>query len=84
MPDAPNGMKKKASIRTAGGHMVGGHFLVSPDGDYLVFHTGAVLETANIGGNNGEGTVGGGGPPGPGGFGAPGAGAPAQPAPGAA
>jgi hypothetical protein len=82
-PDAAGGIKKKASIRTAGGQMVGGHFVVSPNGDYIVFHTGAVLETANIGGNNGEGTLGGGGPPGPGlgapgvpgaGLGAPGAG----------
>ena len=58
--DAPNGVKKKASIRTAGGLQIGGHFLMSPDSDFLVFHTGVVVETANVGGNNGEGTVGGG------------------------
>jgi hypothetical protein len=52
--DAPTGFRKKASIRTAGGQMVGGHFLLSPGGEYLVFHTGAVVETANIGGNNGQ------------------------------
>jgi len=55
--NAPTGVKKKASIRTAGGQMVGGHFLMSPEGDYLVFHTGVVVETANVGGNNGEGIV---------------------------
>ena len=88
--DAPNGVKKKASIRTAGGLQIGGHFLMSPDSDFLVFHTGVVVETANVGGNNGEGTVGGGlgGPPGPGAAGGafppqPGAGG-VQPPPGAA
>jgi hypothetical protein len=75
-PNSADGIKKKASIRTAGGQMVGGHFVVSPDGDYLVFHTGVVIETANVGGNNGEGAAGAGNfpgvgaPPGPGaGFG---------------
>ncbi len=50
-------LKKKASIRTAGGptQYVGGHFYISPDGLYLVDHHGIVLETANIGGSNGEG-----------------------------
>jgi hypothetical protein len=72
-PNSADGIKKKASIRTAGGQMVGGHFVVSPDGDYLVFHTGVVIETANVGGNNGEGAAGAGNfpgvgtPPGPGG-----------------
>jgi hypothetical protein len=74
--DSASGLKKKASIRTAGGQMVGGHFVMSPGGEYLVFHTGAVVETANVGGNNGEGAVGAGAQPGLGapGFGAPGAG----------
>ena len=58
-PDAPGGLKKKASIRTANQTMVGGHFLVSPGAEFLVFHSGAVVETANLGGNNGEGAVGG-------------------------
>ena len=58
--ESPTGVKKKASIRTAGGIMVGGHFFVSPDGDFLVFHSGAVIDPANVGGNNGEGTPGGG------------------------
>jgi hypothetical protein len=67
--DSPTGLKKKASIRTAGGHMVGGHFLVSPEGEYLVFQTGVVVETAKIGGSNGEGNAVGGGFPGRGGAG---------------
>ena len=66
-PDAPNGLKKKASIQTAGGREFGGHFYVSPDGDYLVDHHGLVLATANVGGSNGEAVGGaiGGGPPAP-------------------
>jgi len=75
--NSPSGVKKKASIRTANRQMVGGHFLVSPDGEYLVFHNGPVVEAANVGGNNGEGAAIGGG-----GFGFPGSGAPA-PGPGA-
>jgi predicted Zn finger-like uncharacterized protein len=75
-PDSTTGVKKKASILTAGGRMIGGHFLMSPDGAYLVFHSGAVVESANVGGSNGEGAAGGGigggtgvVPPGPGGMG---------------
>jgi len=70
--NSPSGVKKKASIRTANRLMVGGHFLVSPDGEYLVFHNGPVVETTKVGGNNGEGAAIGGG-----GFGFPGGGAPA-------
>jgi len=57
--DSPAGFKKKASIRTAGHQMVGGHFVMSPDGEFLVFQSGAVLEASKVGGNNGEGGVGG-------------------------
>jgi hypothetical protein len=48
------GLKKTASIRTARGNEVGGHFFVSPDGKYLVDHHGVVIETAKVGGSNGE------------------------------
>jgi len=69
-------LKKKASIRTAGGQnqYVGGHFFISPDGLYLIDHHGIVLETANIGGSNGEGANVGGGFGQPGRPGGPGVG----------
>jgi hypothetical protein len=52
--DAISGWKKKASIRTAGGNAIGGHFFLSPDGTFLIDHHGVVIETAKIGGSNGE------------------------------
>jgi len=70
--DSPTGLKKTASIRTASKEMVGGHFFVSPTGEYLVFQTGVVLETARIGGSNGESNAVGGGFPGGGAGGLPG------------
>ena len=57
-PNSPTGLKKKASIVTAGDQAVGGHFFVSPDGEYLVFHTGVVVATNDIGGSNGEAVAG--------------------------
>jgi hypothetical protein len=58
--DVPTGLKKKASIRTATNQKVGGHFFISPGGEYLVFQTGVVVATNDVGGNNGEGVPGGG------------------------
>jgi hypothetical protein len=52
--DAISGWKKKASIRTAGNSVIGGHFFITPDGKYLIDHHGVVIETANVGGSNGE------------------------------
>jgi hypothetical protein len=40
--------KKVASIRESGGTSVGGYFNLSPDGEYIVFRTGAVLATAKL------------------------------------
>ncbi len=80
--NSPTGLKKKASILTAGEQAVGGHFFISPDGEYLVFHTGVVVAANDIGGSNGEAVAAAGG----GGVGgAPAAGFPGgvQPAPGA-
>jgi hypothetical protein len=65
-------LKKKASIRTAGGQPVGGHFFISPDGLYLIDHHGIVIETANVGGSNGEALNAGGVPGAPGRPGGPG------------
>jgi hypothetical protein len=71
--ESPTGLKKKASIRTAGGPtgFVGGHFFVSPDGAYLVDHHGIVLDTSDIGGSNGEAANVAGTPGRPGGSGGP-------------
>ena len=70
---APNGLKLKSSIKTAGGQLVGGHFVVSPDGKTLLFHNGVVIDTDKVGG----GVPGAGGPPvGPGGIVPPGMGGP--------
>jgi len=75
--ESANGLKKRASILTAGGKEVGGEIVVSPDGEFLMDHHGIVLETQKIGGSNGE-PVGGGAPGGglPIGGGAPGGGLP--------
>jgi predicted Zn finger-like uncharacterized protein len=40
--------KKVSSIRESGGTSVGGYFHLSPDGEYIVFRTGAVLATAKL------------------------------------
>jgi hypothetical protein len=48
-------LKKVASVRQAGGLQVGGYFHVSPDGKFLVFHFGAVIEMAKVGENTGFG-----------------------------
>ncbi|HEX4606577.1 MAG TPA: hypothetical protein VH092_00070, partial [Urbifossiella sp.] len=47
-PADPAGYKKVATIRHAGGVVVGGNFQVSPDGQRLVFQTGAVLATDKL------------------------------------
>ena len=82
-----NGVKLKSAIRTARRADVGGHFLVSPDGKFLLFQNGLVLDTNNIGGKlptAGSAPGGPGGPPGgmpPGGLvpGGPGVGLPGMP-----
>lgn len=87
-----NGVKLKSAIRTARRADIGGHFLVSPDGKFLLFQNGLVLDTNNIGGTlpaAGSGPGGPGGPPGgmlpgglvPGGLvpGGPGVGLPGMP-----
>src|SRR5262245_15209729 len=92
-PNSTTGLKKKASIRTAGGIPVGGHFLISPDGEYIAFHSGAVLAINDLGGYTGDGVAANAGAPGgtpgvtvpaPGGIvpGAPGPGAPVVGVPG--
>jgi hypothetical protein len=45
---SPEGLKKLVSVRRAEDKLVGGHFQVSPDGDYLLFQTGVVLEVAKL------------------------------------
>ena len=68
--------KKIASVRDSGGVSIGGYFNLSPDGEYILFRTGAVLETAKLAENSGlaPGAV----PPMPGTF-PPGAGLPGMP-----
>lgn len=44
------GLKLTATIHTAGREKLGGHCVVTPDGKALVFHTGLVIDTANVGG----------------------------------
>ncbi|WP_439621529.1 YncE family protein [Gemmata sp.] len=43
------GDKKVASVKKAGEAHLGGTFLVSPDGEYAVFHNGAVLKLDDLG-----------------------------------
>jgi hypothetical protein len=62
-----NGLKLKNSIRTARRSLVGGHFLVTPDSKFLLFHNGMVIDTANVGGSLPVAGNGGGGFPNPGG-----------------
>jgi hypothetical protein len=86
--DSPTGLKKVSSIRRSGGTPIGGFFHVSPDGDYLMFQTGAVLAvdklTENVGGPDpAVGGDPGGGVPGMGG-GFPGNGVPGMVPPGGA
>jgi hypothetical protein len=49
-PNAANGFKLKTAILTAKNSAFGGHFFVTPDGKYLVFQQGAVIDTADVGG----------------------------------
>jgi hypothetical protein len=86
----PTGYKKAATVRSAGMIYVGGHFHIGPDGQRVVFQTGAVLATdkmtEHVGGPEPAGVNGGGGAPGfgvpGGGEGLPGAAPPGFPAPG--
>ncbi|VTU01160.1 hypothetical protein : [Gemmataceae bacterium] len=43
------GDKKVASMKKAGDAHLGGTFLISPDGEYVVFHNGAVLKLDDLG-----------------------------------
>jgi hypothetical protein len=68
---ATTGYKKVATVRSAGGAtglIVGGHFYIAPDGQRVVFQTGAVLATdkltEHVGGGEPPGLNGGGGGPG--------------------
>jgi len=45
-----SGVKLKTSLREARRAQLRGHFLVSPDGKYLVYHNGLVLDVDNLGG----------------------------------
>lgn len=47
-PADPQGYKKVASVRQSGDLRVGGYFHISPDGKYIVFHTGAVLAVDRV------------------------------------
>ncbi len=49
-PTAANGLKLKTAIRTARLVEFKGHFFMSPEGKYLVFQDGPVIETSNVGG----------------------------------
>jgi hypothetical protein len=49
-PSSANGVKLKTSMRTAKREPVRGNFMVSPDGDFLLFQNGLVLDTKNLGG----------------------------------
>lgn len=49
-PTAANGVKLQTAVRTARRDPFGGNFSVTPDGKYLVFQHGTVLDTSDIGG----------------------------------
>lgn len=70
---AAGGYKRLATVRSAGGLYVGGHFYIAPDGARVVCQTGVVLATDKITEHVGgpEPVMPGGGQPG--GFGQPGA-----------
>jgi hypothetical protein len=61
--DRPVELKLRAALRTAGGTPVGGHFFTTPDGKHLIFHSGAVIDADDAGGQTGVpiGLPGGGG-----------------------
>ena len=44
-----NGLKLKASIRTVRKGTVGGHFILSPDSQFVVFNDGLVVEVDKLG-----------------------------------
>ncbi len=67
--------KLKYGLRSAGGEKIGGHFLLSPDGKYIAFHNGVVLDADDLGAPAASGGL----PGGP----APGGGFPGLPFPGA-
>jgi hypothetical protein len=75
-PAAESGLKLETAILTARREPVGGHFFITPDGRYLVFQFGVVIDTAAVGGGLGRGTLTS-GPPLPGGM--PPAATPAMP-----
>ncbi len=63
--DQAAGEKKVASMKMAGSTQVGGTFLLSPDSEFIVFNTGAVLSMKELGGSSSPGGSGPGGPGGP-------------------
>ena len=59
-PADPQSYKKVASVRQSGNLHVGGYFHISPDGKYIVFHTGAVLAVERVTENAAAGSEAGG------------------------
>ncbi|MDW8242576.1 MAG: hypothetical protein RMJ88_05130 [Thermogemmata sp.] len=81
-PDNPAEVKLRAAFRTAGAVPLRGYFWLSPDGKYLIFWNGPVVDTEDTGGGLGV-PVGGPGGGFPGGLPNPGGGFPGGlPAPG--
>ena len=59
-PAEPTDLKRIAAVRKSGDVDVAGHFYVSPSGEHLVFHTGAVIAVDKVSENPGPAQAGGG------------------------